>query len=97
MYPDLIDWETAAISEPPITANLSDSEIQGLVTKPLIIPSYPCHMQSVERGIRLITEAACSVIGHEARDGFIRQRMLSRKEMGRADSKAAFFPKLEQS
>ena len=65
-YPDLIDWENSAFSEPPLTALLTDTEIRDLEKDPLFIPPFPCHTQSVERGIRLITEAASSVIGEEA-------------------------------
>ena len=43
----------------------------------------------------LVTEAASSVFGTEERDGFVCQRIKSRKEVGRLDTKAKFFPKLE--
>ena len=43
-----------------------------------------------------MTEAASSVFGAEARDGFIRQRIKSRKEVGSLKTKAKFFPKLEK-
>ena len=94
-YPDLIDWEGASFSEPPLTASLSENEVRDLVLNPLIIPFFTCHTQPVERAIRLVTEAAGSVIRPEAREGFIRQRMRSRKEVARCDSKKDFFPKLE--
>ena len=51
----------------------------------------------MERAIKLATEAAGSVMGAEARDGFIRQKIKSRKEVSRFDSKKDFFPKLEKS
>ena len=35
-------------------------------------PKYKCHTQAVERAVKLVTEAASSVVGEEARDGFIR-------------------------
>lgn len=44
----------------------------------------------------MMTEAAGSVIGAEARDGYIRQKIRSRKEVPRFDSKQDFFPKLEK-
>ena len=90
-YPDLFDWSTATFSEPPTTANLTSEEIQEFIKVPYCPPKIPCHAQAVERGIRVITEAASSVIGHESRDGFIRQRLKSRKEVGKCDSKKNFF------
>ena len=94
-YPSLFDWKTTKFSEPPLTTSLSNDEIRGLIQNPLKLPSFPCHTQAVERGIRVITEAATSVIGEDARDGFIRQKLKSRKDFGRCDSKAAFFPTLK--
>lgn len=61
---------------------------------PLAVPDYPCHTQAVERGVRLVSEASQSVIGQEARDGFIRQRIQARKELKSHASKD-FFPRLE--
>ena len=95
-YPDLIDWENASFSEPPLTANFSNEEVQNFVTHPLVIPFFKCNTQAVERAIWIVTEAVSAVIGPEACDGFIRQRMRSRKEFGRCDSKSDFFPKLEE-
>ena len=60
-------------------------------------PKYKCHTQAVERAVKLVTEAASSVVGEEARDGFIRQRINSRKEVGRFNTKVKFLPKLEKS
>ena len=50
----------------------------------------------MERAIKLMTEAAGSVIGAEARDGYIRQKIKSRKEIARFETKKDFFPKLEK-
>ena len=94
-YPDLIDWKKASFSEPPMTMSLSREEVLAFVDKPLIIPGFNCHTQAVERAIKLVTEAAGLVIGEEARDGFIRQKVRSRKEIGRCHTKE-FFPKLEK-
>ena len=79
-YPDLFDWHT----EPPFTASFSDDQIRDFT--PLTPPAFSCHTQAVERGIRLVTEAASSVFGSEERDGFIRQRIKSREEDGRLDT-----------
>ena len=79
-YPDLIDWETAKFSEPPLTASFSDQDLSDLIRNPLVIPFFPCHTQPVERAIKLVTEAASTVMGMEAQDSHIRRKIRSRKE-----------------
>ena len=49
--------------------------------------------QAVEQAIKLVTEAAGTVIGPEVRDGYIRQKLKSRRETSKFDSKKDFFPK----
>ena len=38
VYPDLINWENAFFTEPPITASFTDNNIRGLVMAPLKVP-----------------------------------------------------------
>lgn len=95
-YPNLINWKKATFTEPPMTLDLSDEELRGLVEKPLFVPPYPCHTQAVERAIKLVSEAAGSVVGADSRDGYIRQKIRSRKEVCLKGSKKNFFPKLEK-
>ena len=92
-YPDLIDWTNAQFSEPPLTASFSDHDLSDLIRNPLSIPRFTCHSQAVERAIKLVTEAAGTVIGPEVRDGYIRQKIKSRREISKFDSKKDFFPK----
>ena len=63
--PDQFDWRTATFTEPPFTASFSDDQIRDFVFTPLTPPAFPCHTQAVERGIKLVTEAASSVFGTE--------------------------------
>ena len=79
-YPELIDWETAKLTEPPLTHPLTNEEIMA-----------------VERAVRLAAEASSSVVEQEARDGFIRQRIQSRKDLKSHATKQDFFPKIEAS
>lgn len=51
---------------------------------------YPCHTQGVERMVRLVSEAAASVYGTEARDGWIRNTLNSRESMPSFNSKKDF-------
>jgi hypothetical protein len=94
-YPDMIDWETSQLSEPPLTSVLTNDQLIAIKDSPLEVADYPCHTQAVERGVRLVSEASGSVIGEEATDGFIRQRMQARNNLKTHASKKDFFPRLE--
>ena len=95
-YVDLIDWQNTQFTEPPLTVSFSEHDLSDLIRNPLSIPHFTCHTQAVERAIRIVTEAAGAVIGPEARDGYIRQKMKSRKEISRFDSKKDLFNNLEK-
>ena len=75
-YPDLIDWESEKLSEHPLSMSLTDEQLTAIKGSPLRVPDYPCHSQAVERAVCLVSETSASVIGQDARDGFIRQRIL---------------------
>ena len=77
----MIDWDTELKTEPPFLTSLSDEKVLGVLEKPLSVPKLPNHTQSVERGIRVMTEACTKVSGYKARDGYIRQRLSSRRIM----------------
>ena len=80
-WPELIDLTDAGTMEPPTTQHFSDVEIQNFInnsTKP-DIPDLPCHSQSVERSVKLVTEASHSVYGFEARHRSILTKLLIRK------------------
>ena len=71
-WTDVIKWDEADICEPPLTYKLSNEEISNFEEEPFKVPKYPLHTQSVESCIRLVAEAARSLYGLEARDGFVR-------------------------
>ena len=73
-----------------MTMSLSKEEILEFFENPMIVPNYLCHTQAVGQTIKLVTEAT------EAQDGFMRQKIESRKEIGRINSKKEFFQKLEK-
>ena len=70
-YIDLIHWQKTAISEPSILTNTSVTDLEMFVASgdiPVVgFPKYPCHAQSVERYVKLVT----AVCGVKARDGFL--------------------------
>ena len=53
----------------------------------LKIPALPCHTQSVERHIKLVTEASSSVCDHLNREGYIRNKLKSRAATPQFNSK----------
>ncbi|KAK0069077.1 hypothetical protein Bpfe_001259 [Biomphalaria pfeifferi] len=84
-YVDLINWQEAEVTAPPLLANIPMSEItsrihdQNNIMLPII--QVPCHTQAVERHVKLVTEASQSVCGERVRNGFIKNRILSRQQM----------------
>ena len=82
-YIDLIDWQsTEAISEPPVASGISDDDLLKFINKKktpsVAFPRLPCHIQAVERCIKMVTKASAAVCGAERRDGYIKVQMKSR-------------------
>ena len=50
--------------QPPPIASLIDTEIEECLKKPLV-SHHPCHNQSVERHVKLVTEASAQVAGFD--------------------------------
>ena len=96
-YHTMINWKQELVSEPPYIASLSDEEISSILTHPLQVPKWPNHTQAVERAVKAVTEASAAVSGFEERDGFIRQRIQSRKEMPSFETKANYKPSKEKN
>ena len=79
--PELISWESVGVQEPVFTCSMTKSEIESLRISPLKLPHVKIHTQSTERAVKCVTEAAKSVAGHQARDGYIRARLHHREAM----------------
>ena len=79
-YNKLADLNEQDVGEPPVTQHLSTETIKDIMESPLTL-GHPCHNQSVERHIKLVTEAFATVASYESRDGLIRQRIKSRRLM----------------
>ncbi|GBM69097.1 hypothetical protein AVEN_178176-1 [Araneus ventricosus] len=85
-YIGMIDWfKCDVITEPPIAADHTVEELKSIAEdgfiKDLQIYKFPCQAQSVERCVKLMTEAASTVGGSHNRNGFIRNVMASRAIM----------------
>jgi hypothetical protein len=68
---DMINWQTASVHLPYIIERLSDHEVASTLWQPQAFPSFPLHTQSVERAVKLVTEASSRVEGEERRHGYI--------------------------
>lgn len=90
-YFEMIHWDNPL--EPPATMNLSDEDIASMIRNgsEFEIKKLPCHSQAVERHVRLVTQASLVTCGAEARDGYIRSGIKSRKELPKFDTKVNYF------
>ncbi|KAL7636733.1 UNVERIFIED_CONTAM: hypothetical protein RMT77_012487 [Armadillidium vulgare] len=78
-------WHTI----PPVLRLIEEDKILEFIEKPLKL-RHECHSQNVERHVKLVTEASASVVGHDRRDGVIRNKIRSRKLLKNFQSKSDF-------
>ena len=80
-YCDMIDWQELAITETAGTRSMSKADIEENIQSQIIFqaPEFPNHTQAVERCVKLVTEAPVAVVGEKKRGGFIRNKIISRK------------------
>ncbi|KAL3041503.1 hypothetical protein OYC64_019650 [Pagothenia borchgrevinki] len=78
---DLISW-SEGVSEPPLTCLLSTSEVKNVIKTPMEVLNWPCHTQSIERVVKMVTEASAKYFSQEKRDGGIRVQETSRRPAG---------------
>ncbi|KAG7177820.1 hypothetical protein Hamer_G030963, partial [Homarus americanus] len=61
---ELVDLSLGVL-EPPLTTSLTSQELRNLKETPMQVPKWPSHTQSVERCVKMVTEAAGHVYSHE--------------------------------
>jgi len=83
---DLIYWG-AVTTESPLTCSLTTAQIKQFLNTPMIVPDWPSHTQSIERCVKMVTEASEHVYSQDRRDGYIRSHIVSRELMSRNMSK----------
>ncbi|KAG7168248.1 hypothetical protein Hamer_G029109 [Homarus americanus] len=54
---ELVDLSLEVL-EPPLTTSLTSQELRNLKETPMQVPKWPSHTQSVERCVKMVTEAA---------------------------------------
>ncbi|KAG7159696.1 hypothetical protein Hamer_G032198, partial [Homarus americanus] len=64
---ELVDLSLEVL-EPPLTTSLTSQEMRNLKETPMQVPKWPSHTQSVERCVKMVTEAAGHVYSHERRE-----------------------------
>ena len=77
------------ITEPPAIRYMNEKSLVQILSNPLIL-MHPCHNQVVERHVQIVSEAASQLTSFEKRDGFIRQKIQSRKLLKKFDTKSQF-------
>ncbi|GBO10210.1 hypothetical protein AVEN_147057-1 [Araneus ventricosus] len=94
-YIDLIDWSNCVVTELPLTMHIKDKDLKEMCKEKqfpaLTFEEFPCHTQSVERCVKLISEAAMKVCGETARYGYIRSQFQARKELPTFENKGQYY------
>jgi len=70
----MFEWSTWVPSEPALTKHLTNDQIAKRIKtgeRGDFVKEFPCHTQAVERAVKMVTEAAASVCGEDARHGFL--------------------------
>ena len=93
-YTELLEWEQELITEPPLTTDLTDGELQDICSQQLQVAAFPVHTVAVERAVKVVTEAASAVIGEQRRHGWISSRLAHRRQLPSIKSKESFMKSL---
>ena len=88
VYYQLANIETCS-QKPSAIAHLTDDSIEECWMKHLLL-YYPCHNQTVERHVKLVTEASLQIAGSKRRNGIIRQKIKFRSLIKKFDTKMQF-------
>lgn len=94
-YSSMIHWDAVQDLEPAMTKHIRECELLELIGRDEVVSrlqlqEFPCHTQAVERGVRMVTEAAGSVCGQQNRDGSIRSKLESRDLMPKFNTKTEY-------
>ena len=57
----LNDWQAELVTEPPLTADLSDAALRDIMQTPLQVDHYPVHTVAVERAVKGEEQQHCFI------------------------------------
>ncbi|GBO36602.1 hypothetical protein AVEN_148832-1 [Araneus ventricosus] len=94
-YVDIIDWQAFHVTPPPVLRQMSSHELLKMIQDDVPMDGrdfikFPSHSQTVERIVKLVTEASRKRVGPQNRDGFIRATLESRKQMSQFETKTDY-------
>ena len=89
-YSDIISWDLTNFCEPAITKKLSDDDLRKAYAAPLELPNHPNNSQSVERAVKMVSEACHMVYGQQSRHELILSRQAARQERPAYETKKDF-------
>ena len=84
---ELLDWSQEDHHEPSLTCKMTVQKLKELTASPMTVPKWPSHTQSVERIVKMVTEAAAHVYSQERRNAYIRGSETSAELMPKNKSK----------
>ena len=67
----MISWTGTQHPSPPPTCDKITAHIKTFIDYPMNVPGWPSHTQSIERFVKMVTEAAGHVYSHERREWYI--------------------------
>ena len=65
-YTDMVDWDSMPCTEPPLTRDMTDAELDEIVEKGHRFQDFPNHTQKVEAAVRVVHETATKRASHQA-------------------------------
>ena len=86
-WTDIVDLKKVKIWEPRILSKLSEKQLEDAMETPHCFPKYPCHSQTVERMVKLVTEVSGEVYGEKKQQEKAIAVLASRKSRKAYDTK----------
>ena len=89
-YTQIIKWNLSNFCEPVLTKGLSEQDLKKAYISPLDVPNYPTNSQSVERAVKLVSDACHMVYGQERRHELVLSKQAARQERPAYESNKHF-------
>ena len=79
-YTKMVDWAQLPCTEPPLTKEMTEAELDEVVERPHHFEDFPNHTQQVEAAVRVVSDTATRRANRSARDSLIHQLLESREQ-----------------